>query len=1192
MIRRYIFPLFKNIYTFLLIVTAALAALLWFFGDMISWGDARPFAEPMTRIKWIIGMFVVWLIVVLLIVIIRWRRNRRMTQALVASTDDPDEADAVSVEMEELKAKLKTALTSLRKSKLGARSLYELPWYIMIGPPGAGKTTAIVNSGLKFPLLEEGGEASIGGVGGTRNCDWWFTDHAVMIDTAGRYTTQESDADADNRGWIGFLGLLKKYRKRQPINGAIIAISLSDLSMTDEVTQAAHAKAIRRRLHELRDKLGVRFPVYVLFTKADLIAGFVEFFDNLGKEAREQVWGFTLPLDKSKGNVSPVAQFDDQFSALLTQLNSQSLERMAAEIDHQRRSLIAGFPGQVASVRQVARDFLAEVFQDNKFEHRHMLRGVYFTSGTQEGTPIDRLMMGMARTFGLGRQAIGSGRGTGRSFFLTRLFEHVIFREAGLVSADDKVERRYKWIVRGAIAATVLVALGTGALWTRSYLGNQAMIAQAAEMLDQYQTAIAPVPQSPIGDSDIVSTLPALAVLRGLPANPMGVPEGEDVEVPASLTWGLYQGRVIGSNGSMSYRAGLNQNFLPRLLLRLEGQIQSSMNEPDVLYEALKVYLMLGQQGPLNAEMVKEWMNNDWNVAFPGPAYDQVRADLNAHLDAMMAQPMVAISLNGPLVEQAQDILSRTPMAQRIYASIINSPDALALPEWRISDIAGPAAPRVLVRSSGKPLNDGIPGVYTYSGFNEFFLIEALTVANRIQSEAWVLGEGNVQDQSDTAMLAVTRDVLDLYYNDYITYYEGVLADVDIVPMESIPHATEVTNVLSGPTSPILNLLTAVSDETRLTENRSLVGNENLQAGAETIGRLELKSLLSVQGQVLLQALMTPLPGQSEPIPPGGVVAIRFQWLADLVFRPEGQPSQLDGIIQILLDVNRDIAKIGFSGQAELPEDPEDDPVFQLNLAASRIPDGPLPRWSTQIAAGASGISATGARAQINAKWSSAILPVCEQSLNDRYPFNRRAKDEVAMADFTRMFAPGGLLDVFFNENLAKFVDTTTRPWTFKKVNNIDLGISDAVLEQFMIAAEIRSAFFPEGPSPKVAFGLTPEALDPAATSMKLEIDGTAVTFEQGTSPSPSGVTWPGAAGFARLVLDPAAEGVENELRRDGPWAWMRMLDAAEVRGAGTGNRVIFKVGGRLAMFLMQTQSSVNPFGLAALSKFSCPKTF
>ena len=121
--------------------------------------------------------------------------------------------------------------------------------------------------------------------------------------------------------------------------------------MQDEITQKSHAAAVRRRLAELREKLGVRFPVYVLFTKADLIAGFQEFHDALGKEDREQVWGFTLPLPKGKKEQPPIAGFDEEFGLLLGQLNAQLLEKMQTETDHQRRALIAGFPAQVASMR-------------------------------------------------------------------------------------------------------------------------------------------------------------------------------------------------------------------------------------------------------------------------------------------------------------------------------------------------------------------------------------------------------------------------------------------------------------------------------------------------------------------------------------------------------------------------------------------------------------------------------------------------------------------------------------------------------------------------------------------------------------------------------------------------------------------------------------------------------------------------
>ncbi|PHR89244.1 MAG: type VI secretion system membrane subunit TssM [Blastopirellula sp.] len=1031
------------------------------------------------------------------------------------------------------------------------------------------------------------GKAAIGGVGGTRNCDWWFTNNAVLIDTAGRYTTQESDAEADNAAWLGFLSLLKKYRKRQPINGAMIAISLSDLSLQDEVTQQSHAQAVRRRLNELREKLGVRFPVYVLFTKADLIAGFSEFYDNLGKEDREQVWGFTLPLDNSKGDASPLAAFDDEFALLLGRMNAQLLERMQTETDHQRRALIAGFPAQVASMRRVAREFLTEVFQDNNFAKRHMLRGVYYTSGTQEGTPIDRLMLGMAQTFGIGRQAIGTGQGTGRSFFLTRLFEKVIFNEAGLVSADDKVERRYRWTKRLAIAATVLIAIATGSLWVNSYLKNSELIETAQSQVQAYQAAAASLPPSPVGDTDLPPVVAALNNLHDLPGNPVA----GDPEPAREATWGLYQSEVIGTQAAQTYRAALNQRLLPRLLLRLEEQLAGNMNNPDLLYEALRIYLMLGLQGPMNTELVKEWMAIDWSLAYAGVARQPLRAELSEHLNVLLAQPMQEVALNGPLVEQVQSLLSEMPLAQRVYNGIINSPKSTNLPKWRITDAGGPAVKRVLVRSSGKPLSDGVEGIFTYNGFNKVFLPEALSVAERVQRESWVLGPRGEAEQSEAALLALSRDVLDLYYNDYISRYDGILGDIDIIPMESLSHAVEVTNVLSGPTSPIVNILTEISNETRLTEERSVLNTESLNEGASSVALLEARSGLSLQGQILLEALMDSSVGSGvPPKPPGAYVEDRFAWLHQLVERVEGQPSQLDLLMGVLTQVYQELNKIAFSG---VTAGAEGGAILQFQQAAGRI-DGPMQRWASQITSGSSGITADGTRASINARWQASVLPFCEQALNNRYPFNRQARADVAMQDFAKLFAPQGLIDTFFNENLVKYVDTRSRPWTWKRINDADLGISQAVLQQMQYAAEIRDAFFAAGPLPSVQFQITPEALDPKAKSVVLEIDGQQVSFKQRSGqPNPVAVTWPGSVGLARLTLLPNKKNIENVLSRDGPWAWFRLLDAAEVRRTNVSDRkrVIFRVGGRLAMFQLQSGSVINPFALPALAKFSCPKS-
>ena len=1180
--------MFRSIYFVLLALAVILSVAAWYFAPYIGSDDWHPFASLTARIVTIACISVFFMAIMLTVFLVRRHRAKKMTEEM-AEASDPVEDDVVGEEIGELRGKFKAAMAELRKSKNGKKHLNELPWYVMIGPPGAGKTTAIVNSGLQFPLADKMGKAAVGGVGGTRNCDWWFTNEAVLIDTAGRYTTQESDAEVDNASWLGFLGLLKKYRKRQPINGAMIAISLSDLSLQDEVTQKAHAQAVRRRLNELREKLGVRFPVYVLFTKADLIAGFNEFYDDLGKEEREQVWGFTLPLEKTRGEASPVSAFDEEYAKLLGQLNAQLLEKMQRETDQQKRSLIAGFPAQVASMRNVAREFLTEVFQDNRYESRQMLRGVYLTSGTQEGTPIDRLMLGMAQTFGIGRQAIGTGQGTGRSYFLTRLFENVMFNEAGLVSADDKVERRYRWTQRAMIAATVLIALGMGALWVRSYMGNVALIDEAADKVLAYQEAADTLPPSPVGDTDLPPVVAALNNLRDMPTNPVL----SDPDPERRVRYGLYQGEVIGTQAAQTYRAALNKRYLPRLLLRLEEQMMANMNNPELLYEALKIYLMLGLQGPMNPDLVKEWMQVDWEVSYPGVVRQELRDDLRDHLDALLSQPMQEIALNGPLVEQVQGILTELPLAQRVYNGIINSAEATALPKWRITEKGGPAVSRVLVRSSGKALNDGIEGIFTYDGFNNVFLPEAVSVAERVRSEAWVLGERGESIQTEGALLALSRDVLDLYYNDYISRYDGILADIDIVPLESLSHAVEVTNVLSGPTSPIVNILTEVAKETRLTESRDLVDTSELTNAGEAIVGLESRQNLGIQAQILLEALRksaSATPG-GEPEEPGQYVEDRFAWLQQLVERPEGQPSQLDQLMGVLTQVYQELQKLSFSGVTTGGETGQ--ALLQFQQAAGRI-DGPLERWASQISTGSSGITSDSTRASINARWQANVLPFCEQALSNRYPFNRRAGADVALADFAKLFAPNGLIDSFFNENLLRHVDTRTRPWTFKSQNNVDLGISQGVLQQMQNAAEIRDAFFAGGPNPAVQFQMTPEALDPKAKSVVLQIDGQDVGFaHRGGQPNPVAVTWPGSVGFAQILFQPDRKNIESSLKRDGPWGWFRLLDAAEVRRTNVSDRkrVIFNVGGRIAIFQLQSGSVLNPFALPALAEFSCPKS-
>jgi len=217
----------------------ALAFLIWIIGPVIAVGRYRPLESEFVRIVVIALMFAIWLVRV---AYRKWRERRLNAQLLnqlrTPSKKEKEAKPEEAPEIKELQTGFNDATSILRNMRFGPgeegkaagrfsifdrQYLYQLPWYIFIGAPGSGKTTALVNSDLDFPLADQLGKAAVRGIGGTRNCDWWFTNDAVLIDTAGRYTTHESNRETDEGEWKGFLELLKKFRPRQPINGAILA---------------------------------------------------------------------------------------------------------------------------------------------------------------------------------------------------------------------------------------------------------------------------------------------------------------------------------------------------------------------------------------------------------------------------------------------------------------------------------------------------------------------------------------------------------------------------------------------------------------------------------------------------------------------------------------------------------------------------------------------------------------------------------------------------------------------------------------------------------------------------------------------------------------------------------------------------------------------------------------------------------
>lgn len=1156
----------------------ALALLVWLGGPLLAIGTVRPLESAGARVALLAGLAALYGARRLWRLLAARRANASLLDALLGRQGAPAAPPAPgAAEVTLLEQRFAQAAAVLKRARLGGGGnwarftrqwVYELPWYIMLGGPGSGKTTALANSGLPFPLADQMGLGPVGGVGGTRNCDWWFSNEAVLLDTAGRYTTQDSDRAADSAAWGGFLKLLARYRARRPINGVLLTLSVAELLEQDGARRADHLAALRARIDELQGQLAIRFPLYVLVTKTDLLAGFVEYFADMGKEERAQVWGATLPWNGQPGPARP--DFTAELAALEQRLNARLLERLEQERDPERRARLYLFPQQFAALRLALQDFLAELFAPSRYAEPVLVRGVYFTSATQEGTPIDRVMARLGRALQLERQVLAPAAGAGKSFFLTRLLQEVVFREAGLAGSNQRAERRRALLHAGLLGGAVLLVCAALGAWAVSYGRNRAYVAAVAQARAAAAQALA---AAGAAGTDLPALLPALDAVQHVADVPAGA-------AGAALGFGLDQRPKLHAAARHAYLGLLRDQFLPRLALRLEQQLREDARaNRELLYEDLKAYLMLHEPRHLEPQALGAFFAADWDARLPRSVSPAQRAALAAHLAALLAAGDWG-SAGGPadraLVASTRDAIARVPLAERIYQRLQRQQLGAGLPEFTVARAGGPLAPLVFMRASGEPLTRGVPGLYSFDGFHRVFAAAAERVTAQLAGEQdWVLGQDSGALADAAARARLLDQVRTLYLRDYARRWDGYVADIRLVPAASLQQSVELARILSGPTSPLPPLLRAIVHEVTLVPPAAAPP----AAGDKLKGARE--ELLRLFGQAPEQ------PGAAPPLAQE-LVDRRFDELRRLV---SGNPPPLDATLALLGELYTLLNATEAAVRSGATPPPSEVPN-RVRAEAARMPE-PVRSLLQALVAGSSSQAMGATRSNLSSALGAAVGDFCQRAIEGRYPFVRASPRDVTPEDFTRLFAAGGLLDEFFQKNLAPFVNTATRPWSFRDLGAGSLAGGAATLLQFQRAQVIRQVFFRAGAAgPSVRLSLKPLELDAAISQFVLDIDGQLVTYSHGPQ-VPTQVQWPGprGSGQVRIELSPPAGDGSGQLF-EGPWALFRLFDHARVEPGAQPERFVatFDVGGRRARFEVVASSVQNPFRLPELEQFQCPR--
>ena len=1014
------------------------------------------------------------------------RAGRAFQQAIEQDATHSSKASPTQskAEVEALRARLMAAVKTIKGSKLGettgAAALYELPWYIVIGNPAAGKSTAIVKSGLAFPFADNAGSV-IQGIGGTRNCDWFFTKEGILLDTAGRYSVH----DEDRQEWFGFLSLLKKHRPKAPINGVLIAASLAELSQARPETAIRLAKNLRQRVQELTEKLEVFAPVYLIFTKADLVAGFVEMFEDRDRSEREKVWGATFAYEPDAKS-DAVALFDSHFDELREGLKEMSLARMSL---HRGQALPPGvltFPLEFGSLKPALRSFVATLFDDNPYQFRPVFRGFYFTSALQEGMASSRASEAVAQQFSLNLRA---ERPTAmvvadNGFFLKDLFSRVVFADRNLVRQfASRGKLRARAITFGLAVLALALALGG---WSWSYLGNRHLMSDVRADLDK-------VVRLQRDRVDLASRLEALELLQDR-IEQLGAWRNER---PISVGLGLYQGEAIERKLREEYFGGVRQIMLQPVAQTLEGFLgevnanasklqpmprapesaapsvtgapapksaettrtastrfaQASPESVEDAYNALKTYVMLADKARMEPGHLTDQITRFWRGWL-----EQNRGTLPNEQMIRSAERMISFSManlqdpafpvmgtNFGLVDQARENLRRvargTPARERVYAEI-KARASTRFGTVTVAGIVGDLDREVVAGSYA------VPGTFTREAWDQYIepaFKEAAT--KELQTADWVLKTSasddlTLQGSPDQIRKALTE----IYKAEYVREWQRFMQGISVAEFGSFQNAVVQMNRLGDPSnSPIKKLLTTLFNQTSW-DNPSLL-NDRLAKGQQGFVEWFKQSILRQAPSQINFELKVGMPTAEIPM---GPVGREFAALSRLMVPRENGPTLLAGYLKTLADLRSKFNQVKTQGDAG--------PAARKMMAATleganselgealKFVDEQMLLGMTETARStlrpllvrplmqSFAVVVPPAETEVNRIWAAQVFEPYQATLASKYPFDTGSKLEATPQDIAKIFGPEGAVAKFSNDALGPLVvrrgDTITpRTW-------------------------------------------------------------------------------------------------------------------------------------------------------------------
>lgn len=1138
-----------------LLLWVAVLIAVWWWGPLLNVSGVHPFSTLWGRVGFTLAWL--WLMVGVCTWVI-WQKIRRLKAERLAMR--AKEQDPISLCVEGQQYFLDSWLQALRTNK-GSGALWTLPWYLMLGMPGSGKSS-LMHRANTANKLNTRLSAELRKAAKDQKVDCWLGEEAVIFDPKGELllpavSDEQVEGIQNEHLWQHLLTWLNTNRQRQPLNGVVMTLDLAWLSFASVSERKTCAQLLRRRLQDVSVTLNTRLPVYFVLTRLDVLNGFHAFFQQLDKESRQSLLGVTFN-PQSHHLSSWMAEFDAFWEEWLAALNANLPDKMLSSYGEQNAAGIFSFVRQLAGLKY----YLDEVFAEMMADEERLLfrvRGIYLSSVCQQGVPLDAFTNAASRRYQLPDLIYPSVRGTSQAFFVRDLFRQTIFPEAHLAGESRlhlKWRRRHLAV---GIGMMVIVSLALLAGWQHYYRINENAGKNVLTQAQQFIAARDVQDNRAFG----VNLLPRLNLIREatLSYGDYRQKDGKFADM------GLYQGDKIGPFVEASYLKLLETRFLPAVMAGLTEDLHCAPASSEAKFAVLRVMRMIEDDSGRNKPLVRQFMAQRWQKAFPnqGRVQEQLKQHLEYALEhtdwkkARASNNAEAIAVWQPFdqpVKSAQHELSKLPLYQRVYQSLFLRAKNELPPDLKIRDEVGLSFDNVF---SLRNENTGsVMRFFTWQGFNDYFIRQDARLFDLTALDAWVLGLRSRIHLSDADRNEIQRQVNDRYITDYVNSWQKVLSNLDVQELSSPEQALALLDEITGSEQPFRRVLVSLSDNTRIRTLNEDVGTMTRDTN-KRIGRpfVPLDDALHGSGdnQALVQEINQKLTNLSH-------------WLEQIVNAKDPGIAALKAIQQ-------------------REANPYNDPAFILQQYARSLP-APLDRWINQITQQVSGLMVSVAMSSLNDEWQNQVVGPFTERFADRYPFNPASDRDVALSDMERFFSAGGTLDGFYQANLKPLMEAGL-------LKNESHSVLQELQRQLEHAQLIRNTLFNAQGSVEVHLVVEPVELTANKRRSVLNIDGQLLEYAHGRRQKIP-LVWPNSlrdGSESKLTLVPDnAERSPRSVQYTGPWAMFRLVDSSVRTQNNRGSFDIrFNVDNGSMTYRIYTDESHNPFASGLFSQFRLPES-